>query len=431
MAILLGKIAIKLSRMMGHRGSDVGGRIALKFSKRIFKKLISKIDTVILITGTNGKSTVTNLLAEVLEQVDSTTISNKTGANMYTGILSIMVEKYRFFKDNKIKYGVFEVDEGNVYKVMQELDHNYLVITNFFRDQLDRYSEMDLLIDKIKNSLENKDVKLIINADDPFCYRFNKYNYVSYGLTSAITSFEAGSISDSKYCPECGKELRYTSVFYGQLGHYQCDCGYNRPTPKYNLEAINNNEIIINNHTYHHQLKGNYNVYNLLAAISMLKELNISEDTIEKGVANYQAIGGRMQKITIKNNSIYLNLVKNHTGMNMTLQEAKNIEPEHIAFILNDNEGDGRDVSWIWDADFEYLLALDIEKYFVSGTRAYDMALRLKNMGIPRHKIVINNLFATLVDVVTNKDALVIVSYTALNETKKLLEEKGEVKSGL
>lgn len=424
MSILLGKIAIFLSRLMGNRGTDVGGRTALRFNKNIFKKLINNIETVVLVTGTNGKSTTTNIIASVFEEIDSNTINNKKGANMYTGILSAMVESYRFFGNKKVKYAVFEVDEGNVPKVMAELDNNYLVLTNFFRDQLDRYSEMDILIDRIKTSLEGKKTKLVINVDDPFCLRFKEFNYTGYGLADTITAFEEGSISDSRYCPVCGKPLKYDTVFYGQLGHYTCECGFNRTEPEYQLDLIRNNELIINSQEYTHHLKGAYNAYNILAAISLLKELNIDDKDIQKGLNNYHSNDGRMQLFKIDNNDVYLNLVKNHAGMNMTLQEVKTIFPKHVAFILNDYEGDGKDVSWIWDADFEYLLDLDIDKYFVSGTRAYDMALRLKNMGIDSQKIMINSLFDTLIDAITLNDAVVIASYTALNDAKNTLLKK-------
>ena len=423
MSILLGKLAIFLSRTIGHQGTDVGGRIALRFNKKILQKLLKNIETIILVTGTNGKSTTTNVICSGLEEVDPLTVSNKKGANMHTGILSALVESYRFFGNKKIKYGVFEVDEGSVPKVMAELDKCYLVITNFFRDQLDRYGEIDILINKIQDSLKDKQVKLVINVDDPFSFRFNKFDYVGYGLDSSIDIFEKGSISDSRYCPNCGLPLIYTTNFYGQLGYYSCECGYNRPVPKYCLTKIKANSVEINNHEYQHNLKGAYNAYNILAALGLLKELGVGDEKIQAGLNNCYSTGGRMQLLKIAGNDVYLNLVKNHTGMNMTIQEVKKIKPNHIAFILNDFDGDGNDISWIWDADIENLVAMNIERFFVSGTRANDMALRLKNIGIPKDKIVVNSLFNSLIELVTNKNAVIFSSYTALNEVKIALEK--------
>lgn len=425
MSVLLGKLAITSSRLIGNRGTDIGGVVALKVNKNIFSKLAKNIENIILVTGTNGKSTTTNVIANVFDQLEDSSIDNRKGANMYTGILTSMIENYKVFGDNKIKYAVFEVDEGSVPKIMNEIEPKYLVVTNFFRDQLDRYSEMDMLVDKIDKSLEGKKTKLVLNVDDPFCMRLSNHEYIGYGLSSTIDDFKEGSVSDSRFCPVCGEELEYTHNFYGQLGHYHCNhCDFKRTQPKYELTSLKDNTLDINNHLYKHHLSGAYNAYNILGAISLLKELNIDDNIIEKGLDAYKSNDGRMQEIKIHGNSIYLNLVKNPAGMNMTLQEAEKMDIDNMAFILNDAEADGRDVSWIWDADFEYLLEKDIKKYFVSGTRAQDMALRLKNMGVDPKAIVVDNNFNALIDAITTKNALVVASYTALNDAKKALVAK-------
>ncbi|WP_423364198.1 MurT ligase domain-containing protein [Mycoplasma sp. P36-A1] len=425
MSVILGKLAINSSRLIGNRGTDIGGVVALKFNKNIFSKLAANIENIILVTGTNGKSTTTNIIASVLDQLPDSTIDNRKGANMYTGVLTAMIEDYKIFGNNKIKYAVFEVDEGSVPKIMKEINANYLVVTNFFRDQLDRYSEMDMLVDRIDKSLDNKNTQLVLNVDDPFCMRLSNHQYIGYGLSSNIDLFKEGSVSDSRFCPVCGSELTYTHNFYGQLGHYYCsNCSFKRTEPKYEAQEIKDKNLLINHHNYEHNLSGAYNAYNVLAAISILKELNIKDELIEKGLKAYFSNDGRMQKIVIKNNDVYLNLVKNPAGMNMTLQEAMKMDIENIAFILNDHEPDGRDVSWIWDADFEYLLEKNIAKYFVSGTRAQDMALRLKNMGVEPNKIIVDNNFDVLIEVITEKNALVVASYTALNDAKNALMKK-------
>lgn len=426
MSVLMGKLAIRLSRLMGHRGTDVGGRIALKFNRKLFKKLASNIDNIIIVTGTNGKSTVTNILASIFEEVDSLTISNKTGANMYTGILSTMVEAYKFFGNNKIKYAIFEVDEANVPKIMAEIDNNYLVLTNFFRDQLDRYSEIDMIVDKVKASLENKNVNVILNVDDPFCLRFRDYHYVGYGLANSIDIFDKGSISDSKYCPVCGKELVYSHHFYSQLGYYSCSCGFTRPKPKYLLEDIEQYKLTINGTTYHHNVLGSYNACNILAALATIKEFKISDEIIQRGLSKYHSNDGRMQLLKVNNHDVYLNLVKNPAGMNMTIQEMVNIQPSHVCFILNDAVGDGIDVSWIWDTDFEKLLNQKITKFFACGTRAEEMGLRLKNMGLKKDYIIVEQNFVDVVDEIAQENAVICASYTALNDTKNVLLSKEE-----
>ncbi|MEG0283765.1 MAG: MurT ligase domain-containing protein [Erysipelotrichales bacterium] len=421
MSILIGKLAIFISRMLGNRGTDVGGRVALRFNKKVFSKLAKNIDTVILVTGTNGKSTITNVLASILDSSEYNTIDNRTGANMYTGILSAMVEKYKFFGNKTIKYAVFEVDEGNVPKVLAEFDDAFLVVNNFFQDQLDRYLDISTLVEKIDNAIK-EDTKLVLNVDDPYCMTFSKYNYVGFGLDKKI-----GSLSEdasSVECPQCKETLNYIHNYYAHLGQYKCQCGFEHQEPKYTLEEINNGSIIVDDVEYIHHLKGQYNTYNLLAAISVAQEAGLKKSLIQEGLKNYHSQDGRMQEFDINGSRVYLNLVKNPAGMNMTLQEVPSLNIKNIAIILNDYDGDGNDVSWIWDVDFESLLDLDIDNYFVSGTRAYDMAIRLQAMGVASNDIIVNNLFASLSDIVCSKDAIIVSSYTSLNDAKNELIKK-------
>ncbi|MDR3215060.1 MAG: MurT ligase domain-containing protein [Bacilli bacterium] len=426
MGIILGKLAIAFSRFSGRKGTNIGGKIALKFNKHILRKLTANIDEIILVSGTNGKSTTTNIIAQTLSNSKASIVSNIDGANMYTGIVSTLIDNYKLGKNNHYQYGVFEVDEGSIPLVLNDLDKCSLVITNFFRDQLDRYAEIDIIIDKINNAvaLKGDDIKLYLNVDDPFCYRLRDYNFIGYGLDKKIDIFKEGTISDSRYCAICGRALQYSKIFYGQLGHYTCECGFNRPNPKYLLSNVSNEALKINNTIFHHHIMGSYNIYNILAAISVLKEMAIKDEIIEKTLVNFKTIDGRMQLLHLNNHQIYLNLVKNHAGMNLTLQEISYLKVNHVCFLLNDYTADGKDISWIWDADFEYLLNMDIKKFFISGTRCYDMALRLKNMGIDEHKIIVNPLFETIIDLVISDNAFIIASYTALWKAKKLLEAK-------
>lgn len=423
--IFIGQMAAKISRLFGNRGTNIAGRVALRFDSNVFKKLTKNIDTIILVTGTNGKTTTANLIASIIKEDKTFYYHNQEGANMYTGIIAAMVNSYKFLNTRPIKYAVFEVDEGSIPKVMAELEEGYLIITNFFRDQLDRYGEIDMLVDKIYEAIDGKDFKLIVNADDPFCGRFYDFNPVAFGLSKTIKEFEQGSVTDSKYCYRCGAKLHYTHTFYNQLGHYHCNkCGFKRLEPKYLVTKILDDGIILNGKKYTYHIRGAYNAYNALASISLAKELDISESKIKKGLLSYKSLDGRMQHFKNRDQDVYLNLVKNPAGMNMSIHEALKLDIDAIAFILNDKAGDGVDVSWIWDSDIELILKKKLQKYFVSGTRAYDMAIRLKNMGVPIEQIEVDENVAKAVDKALAYNALILPSYTALNEVKTLIEKK-------
>lgn len=424
-AIFIGQIAAKISRAFGNRGTNIAGRIALKINPNVFKKLTRNIDNIILVTGTNGKTTTSNLIANIIKQDKVFYYHNQEGANLYTGIISTMVNSYKFLNNKNIKYAIFEVDEGSIPKVVADLDQAYLVITNFFRDQLDRYGEIDILVEKIYNSISNKDFKLIVNADDPFCGRFYDLKPVTFGLSKTIKEFERGNVTDSRYCYRCGAKLKYDHTFYNQLGHYHCDkCGFTRAKPQYLATKILDDGVIVKGEEYNYKILGAYNAYNALASISLAKELKFSESKIKKGLATYQSLDGRMQKFKYHDKNIFLNLVKNPAGMNMSVHETLKLDINAITFVLNDKEGDGIDVSWIWDSDLELLLKKDLDKYLVSGTRAYDMAIRLKNMGVPIDQIEIDEKVDNIIDKTLEYDAIVLPSYTALNEVKTLIEKK-------
>lgn len=423
MKVTIGKLATKTSKLLGNRGTDISGRVVVKIDKNALVSLAKKIDVVILVTGTNGKTTTTNIIASVIEQLDVRYIHNREGANLYTGVVSAIINEHSSHNKQTISYGIFEVDEGSVPRVMNDLDKGYLVINNFFRDQLDRYSEIDMLIEKIKKGIKPS-FKLIINSDDPFCARFNEFDVTGFGLSNEIDAFKQGSVTDSRFCPDCKKELVYSKSFYSQLGHYTCDCGFTRLDPKYVASNISQSHVIVNGITYKHNIVGAYNSYNILAAISLLKELGINDETIQKGLDSYKSTDGRMQLFNINDHHLYLNLVKNPSGMNSSINEAKSLNIKNISFVLNDLEADGRDISWIWDCDLEDLLDLDLDNYFVSGQRAEEMALRLKNMGVETSKIIVNSDFQTLLPTIIKGDTLIVCSYTALNKTKITLEKQ-------
>lgn len=400
---LVSKLAIKLSRLLKNDGTSIGGKVAYTLDKDILRKLSKDYETIIVVTGTNGKTTVSNLIASCFEQPVT---NNSKGANMYFGVVSAFIQK-------KSKIAVLEVDEGSIHKVFKDIKVDYFIVMNFFRDQLDRYGEIDILVDQIKNSIQ-PNTKMILNANDPFCFRLSNNNTKFFGLSSDIDFSTNFSISESKFCPNCKKEFVYKKNFYLQIGYYYCSCGFNHPKLDYCVEQINESSIVINSNELHHNLIGNYNSFNIAACYSLCKEIGIDPVI---GLSKYISDDGRMQ-VFEKN---VLTLVKNPSGMNMSIMQISN-KYKNIVFILNDNVLDGKDVSWIWDADFELLT--NNYNFFCCGTRKYDMAVRLKLANINKENInIIKNLDDSIDNIISNP-TFVISSYTSIHDTKKMFEKR-------
>ncbi|WP_420493919.1 Mur ligase family protein [Macrococcus psychrotolerans] len=379
-AINVAKVARKLSIMAGKRGTDLPGQVARKIDSDILRKLSAQVDEVVFISGTNGKTTTSNLIGHTLKTNGIRIIHNTEGANMAAGITSSFIVQSS--KDTKL--AIIEIDEGSIPRVLNEMRPTKMVFTNFFRDQMDRFGEIDILVDRIADNIKGKGIELILNADDPFVSRLKiaSDDVVYYGMKSHAHTFEESSMIESKYCPNCGKMLIYDWIHYNQIGHYHCSCGFKREQPKYEVESLNENPFlnpVINGYTFNMQIAGDFNVFNIIAAYSVLRELGLNDESIDKGFSTYQSDNGRMQRFNTGSKSAIINLAKNPAGLNASLSVGEKIEGAKSYIIsLNDNGADGRDISWIWDADFEKLARQDIPYIMCTGNRAEEIALRLK-----------------------------------------------------
>lgn len=379
-AINVAKVARKLSIMAGKRGTDLPGQIARKIDSDILRKLSAQVDEVVFISGTNGKTTTSNLIGHTLKKNGVPIIHNTEGANMAAGITSSFIVQ----SSKHTKLAIIEIDEGSIPRVLNEMTPTKMVFTNFFRDQMDRFGEIDILVDRIADNIKGKGIELILNADDPFVSRLKIASdlVVYYGMKSHAHTFEESSMIESKYCPNCGKMLSYDWIHYNQIGHYHCTCGFKREKPKYEVEALTENPFlnpVINGYTFNMQIAGDFNVFNIIAAYSVLRELGLNDASIQKGFSTYQSDNGRMQRFNKGNKSAIINLAKNPAGLNASLSVGEKIEGAKSYIIsLNDNGADGRDISWIWDADFEKLSRQDIAYIMCTGNRAEEIALRLK-----------------------------------------------------
>jgi lipid II isoglutaminyl synthase (glutamine-hydrolysing) len=435
LAIWAGKTAGKLSRIIGYGGSTIPGVVARKLDSKFLRHLRKNAKSIIYITGTNGKTTIANLIACVLESAGRKVLANREGSNLVTGISATLVRNSPIVGWQEHDVAVIEVDEASLSKVILECQPDYLIVTNFFRDQLDRYGELDLLIEKMKDSLKSVDVKLILNADDPFVNRFSdlQTKNIYVGLNENAGGFQSFTMGESKYCPICQKEFTYSAVHFGHLGHYQCTCGFTRPKTNLSVEKVYQGEkgigLIVDGEDYPTTLKGMYNAYNALLAICACQEMGMNIQEIREGLMSYHKTNGRMQDFSIGEDTWKLNLVKNPAGGNVTLSEyLQTNEKKQLIFCLNDDLADGEDISWIWDIDMEIANRKEVETFIASGKRAHDAALRMKYADIPEEKIIIlpDMKEAVLYAKKKGYPTYIMATYTCLSPMVTILSNEAE-----
>lgn len=383
----------------------------------------------ISVTGTNGKTTTAGLIAQILEANNKEVIHNAQGANMLTGIANVFATNV--VPSKRYDNCVLESDEAYLSRLYDYMKLDYLVVTNLFRDQLDRYGELDTTAKKIQSAIDkNKDLVLLLNADDPLVANLGHDNKKLYYGFENIEFAETHTISHAPaemFNCICGKPLEYSKRFYAQQGHYYCSCGYKRPKCDYQGNAKIYNDyieisVLHNGEETHYTFDsiGLYNAYNALAAISMALEIGYKQEEIQNALNTYKAMFGRAEKTEFNGHKTIIQLIKNPAGASEVL---KTVDlSSKILIAINDNFADGRDVSWLWDAEFELLK--DTEKTIVtSGIRANDMALRLKYAGVPSEKIkVVPDLFEAVEEVSSSEDktekVTIMPSYTALLQIK-------------
>ncbi len=427
-------VAIKLLNKSS--GTSFVGMVTLKICPEFLSycpKYIRK--KIVNITGTNGKSTTSGLIAHILETANQSVVHNLKGANMITGIANSFALAIKPFK--KFDYGVLETDEAYLRKVYDYINADFLLVTNLFRDQLDRYGELETTAKYIQEAInKNPKLNLILNADDPLVSNFgrNRNNVVYYGLSNVEYAQDckpSNSPTEIFNCV-CGQPLSYTKTFFAQEGHYRCPCGYARPNCNYSAKVKIYNDkttlVVTKNDidfSFDTQLVGLYNAYNLLGAIVFAFENGLNQSEIQKALNTYKTLFGRTEKTTMQGHSTIIQLIKNPTGASEVLKTV-DINSQ-ILIAINDNYADGRDISWLWDTDFEKLK--DAKKITVSGSRAYDVATRLKYADVnPENINIIPEISAAIKHVLSNceknDNITILPSYTALLKLNKMKIEK-------
>ena len=417
-------------RHVAHRpAANLPGKIALKIDPSLLDELRSKCTQGSVITvGTNGKTSTNNLLADAFEAAGRTIICNRTGANLAAGISSALLQQ------PAAQWGVFECDELWLAHVLPHLRSSYVLLLNLFRDQLDRCGEIDRIQTSIAGALTaSPDTVLVYNADDPLCARIADEvpnRTVAYGLGEPMGLVQ-NTVTDAQMCQKCDGMVRYHYRQYGQLGDYFCDqCDFARPTLDFAGRdiAIGPSGVtmevcgLAGCESVHTPQPTPYAAYNLVASYALCREVGIPTADFQRAQDAFNPRNGRLQRYRLGGRDVLLNLAKNPTGFNQNLKIVEaDRGPKMVAFFINDQVADGRDISWIWDIDFEELADQPDTVVFAGGSRAHDLAVRLKYAGIEAAVIEsIEDAFARLgaltAAAVLPADAAVyaIANYTAL-----------------
>lgn len=443
LTVLIAKTLLNLSRLVGRGGgSALPGLVAEKLDPQIGTKLASRIPRgSIIVTGTNGKTTTSKMLAKVLSDSGESLVANRAGSNLSRGIVSALIEHISVSGHYKDTVGLFEVDEAAMPAVAAMLQPRAIVVLNLFRDQLDRYGELDTTAKLIGKGIAATEAQLYLNADDPLVASLAQYapkdqSVVYFGIDEVPTTKLAHDVTaDSNTCPVCGRALDYNKAFFGHIGHYRCPAGhFGRPQPSLDANKIKLNDrsasfqVRLSDTDDCHQAKiflpGLYNIYNALAATVVAQGFGVAIDSALESLSRVQAAFGRVEVLSVGTKQLYLLLVKNPTGFNQIIHTflLKN-KQQNILFIINDNFADGRDISWLWDVAFEELTAQS-HVIDVAGLRADDMALRLKYADMPvrhNHHQLSKALNQFIDQLPENGTGYIVPTYTAMLESRKKL----------
>lgn len=448
LAIWAGKAAIGLSRWLGKGGSTFPGRVARRIDPDLLQKLARlPKEGNIMVSGTNGKTTTSRMIASILEAAGKKVVHNRAGANLLVGITTAYLARATWTGQLEVDVGLAEVDEASVPKAARELIPRVITVTNFFRDQLDRYGELEHTFSFIREGLEQLPAggRAILNADDPLVASLAQFSPVPvtfYGLADPSLAQEEEETRDVRFCRQCGERLEYSRTYYAHLGWYHCPrCGFRRPEQDYAARSVRvgsrTTQLEVSTPAGDLETEiavpGVYNAYNALAAVATTMSLGIAAELVEKGLRNFVTSFGRMERLSMAGHDVFLALVKNPAGFNAVIKTLlTGPEKKNVIIAINDKYADGTDISWLWDVDFERLAAAEDKINFVlaSGIRGEDMAVRLKYAGFPVQKLAIENdlrlaLEEGLRRAGTGEPLYILPTYTALLEMREIINKMG------
>jgi UDP-N-acetylmuramyl tripeptide synthase len=428
------------SRGLGRSGGTTApGRMLLRLSPGSIRTMGRRLDEgSVLVSATNGKTTTAAMLAAILGRAGRPLVHNRAGSNMAWGVATALLDAGR----QPGQLGLFEVDEAWLPTVAADLEPRIVLLANLFRDQLDRYGELELLADRWAELTSRPDgPALVLNADDPLVADLGRERegVTYFGVEDDSQALpELQHAADSKHCRNCGAAYHYDAVYLGHLGRYRCpNCGRERPIPqvaatRVALDGMAGSDVEMRAPAGDLRLRlplpGLYNVYNAVAATATALELGVAPGDVVEALEGFEGAFGRVETIPVGGRELSILLVKNPAGANEVLRTlVLEHGPLDLWLALNDRIADGRDVSWIWDADFE-LLRGRVRRAVCTGTRAEDMAVRLKYAEIGGEIAVDRDLERSLdaaVEGAAGPRLFALPTYTALLELRDLLARRG------
>jgi UDP-N-acetylmuramyl tripeptide synthase len=449
-ALLAGRAAAGLSRRFGLGGGTViSGHVVPRIAPDALPTIVRRLSHgTVVVSGTNGKTTTSRLLAHLLRGHGLRPLHNRAGANLISGLVSAVVQETSLAGQPRADVGLFEVDEATLPAAIRMVQPRLTLLTNVFRDQLDRYGEVQFIYETWRRGLAalGPEVRLVLNADDPLVAALgqDRPNVAYFGLGDpALGVDRPPHAADARLCMRCGARYEVSVAFYGHLGYYRCpSCGLSRPEPhvvarRCRLLGDDGTELEIETaagaFAARLRLPGLYSVYNALAATAAALDFGLPTASIARDLGTFTAAFGRLERIAVEERELFLALVKNPVGFTEVL---RTVVPgdggANLAIFINDHFADGTDVSWLWDVDFE-LLDGRVNSVVCSGTRAEDLAVRLKYAGVPISRLILESesrraLERALARSDPGDTIYVLPTYTAMLDVRDVLRKTGYVR---
>ncbi len=442
------KSSSAILKKLGRGGTNLPGRIAKRINPAILTELSRNVK-VIIVTGTNGKTTTTKMISQILDNANINYFTNKSGANIQSGIIATFADALGTRNKNNYTHALIECDEAAFRQISTLIEAEYVIVTNIFRDQLDRFGEVSYTLNAIKTAVKNQPkATLCLNADcsltSSIVEKDTPNKVVWFGTRDKIYNKTANEQSDAAYCIKCRTPYKYHYKTFAHLGDFYCsNCGYARTEPSVILDKIYETtldnssfsfKVKDENYDLNIQIPGSYNIYNALAAIAFADAADINIELARKSLEQTAASFGRTEKVLLNNTPLRLLLVKNPAGFSQVINLVINQkEKAQAIFALNDRIADGTDISWIWNVDFETLnkeYGNKFETIYLTGIRAAELALRFEYAGFDMRKIQIIQDYDKLLDEVekSSLETFVFQTYTAMFEIRRKIAERVKLK---